>query len=244
MDSRLFIEINIDKNTFQAIDNSPYERWIEDGDFDNNHGHLIINRLVAVKDGEDNDTKAFSKKIGNTLEDFKNPFEVQDVYNGLYYYQKLLIPSYEHTPSTSNIRLFYTNENTVTYFDGFESHDYNITSQFDDIYDIIRTDHPDNCFYFDDYSFNIYSLMECYLLTERERLNSYLSNNCGKGCKTSFNLEQQADLLLAAIVVINDLLEKGEFFEAQRVLNALDTCGNLCPKNSSNSINTCGCGGS
>ena len=43
-------------------------------------------------------------------------------------------------------------------------------------------------------------------------------------------------------MVIRDLMEKGDFFEAQRILNGLNTCGHLC-ENVKNKLKGCGCGG-
>ena len=42
-------------------------------------------------------------------------------------------------------------------------------------------------------------------------------------------------------MVINDLIDKGEFFEAQRILSMLDTCGSLCGDYEV-SLKRCGCG--
>ena len=54
MDSRLFMEVGFENSTFQAIDRSPYERWINDGYLDDQHPHAKLQRLVSVEDGDNN----------------------------------------------------------------------------------------------------------------------------------------------------------------------------------------------
>lgn len=243
MDSRLFMEIGIEGTTFQAVDKSPYERWINDGSLDSEHTHAVIQRLVYIQDNEENVVKKFSAVIASTIDELRNPWEVEDITNGLYYYQKLLLPTQGHTTDANETLWFDTSTNTVKYYDedSGETVSYSPLNDLDEIYDLVRKEYPDNCFYFDDYSFSIYSLVECYVYTERDRINTFLKNNCSGNCKESLELDYKADILLAAINVINDLMEKGDFFEAQRILNGLNTCGNLC-KNYSNTLKGCGCG--
>ena len=244
MDSRLFMEIGMENTTFEAIDNSPYERWINDGQLDSGHSHAILQRLVAVVDGENNTLFATSCEIATTVDELRNPWEVQNIHNGLYYYQKLLLPTVSHAVDSNEILWYDLDHGVVKYYDedSGEESTYNLWSDFDDIYEIVRKEYPDNCFYFDDYSFSIYSLVECYVLTEKDRISAYLSNNCKNNCETYKEIDYKSDILLAAINVLNDLMEKGDFFEAQRILNGLNTCGNLC-KNYGQTLKGCGCGG-
>ena len=243
MDSRLFMEIGFVNDKFQAIDETPYERWINDGDFDNDHQHMILQRLVSVIDGEDNvviDTVSIN--VADSIEELRNPFEKGNMLNGLYYYQKMLIPAADHV-STSNEQLYFDDNLKVHYIDTDAGSDIELdpSSDFDEIYELLRQNYPDNCFYFDDYAFSMYSLVECYVLTERERINNYLKNNCQGKCNNFSDADTKADILLAAITVIRNLLEKEEFFEAQKILNRLNTCGNLCNKYSK-TLKGCGCG--
>lgn len=236
MDSRLFMEIGFVDTTFQAVDRSPYERWINDSVLDNSHSHLVIQRLLQVKDGEDNAVISLTSGIANTIEKLRNPFTYDGLTNGLYYYQKLLIPGIDHD---NNSDIYYIDSNNIS----IEGEIYNISNNFDDIYEYIRRQNPNNCFYWDDYSFTIYDLVECYILTERERVNNYLKNNCNGNCSNNGNnLNTNADILLAAVMVIKNLMERGDYFEAQRILNGLNTCSSLCKKHNS-SLKSCGCGG-
>lgn len=243
MDNRLFMEIGFVNDKFQAVDRTPYERWINDGVLDSSH--VILQRLVSVKDRESNYTIENNLKIENTIDDLRNPFEVSDVQNGLYYYQKLIIPTQEHVTS-ANENLYYDTETNKIYYIDSDTPENNIIfgsafNNFDEIYNIIRKNGLDNCFYFDDYVFTIFSLIECYVSIEMDRINNYLKNNCQGGCKNYTELESKANLLLAAIKVIEHLVEKGDYFEALRLLNGLQTCNGLCNKYK-NVLKGCGCG--
>lgn len=246
MDSRLFMEIGFVNTAFQAVDKSPYERWINDGDFDDSQSHLVVHRLLNVVDGEDPTVVGIKYFASNDIDEIRDPYEVPDIANGLYYYQKLIIPFGEHS-SDANEHLYYKTEDGKVYYDDIDSGtsvEYNLNNidDFDAVYEIVRKVYPDNCFYFDDYSFTIYDLVECYVLTERERINNYLKNNCRGNCKNGdVDLTDKSDILLATIMVLKDLMEKGDFFEAQRILNGLNTCGNLCKKYTK-SLKGCGCG--
>lgn len=244
MDSRLFVKIGFVNNMFQAIDESPYDRWINDGHFDNQHKHLVAHRLLHISDDNSPQQVVLEKTVARTVESIKEPFEVKDVTNGLYYYQKIIIPLADHITDT-NERLYWDGSK-VCYEDldtgDFQTFSLKTIDSFDDVYDIIRNKLPDNCFYYDEYSLTIFDLIQCYVLTERERINNYLKNNCHGLCENTYSdLDERADILLAAIMVIKDLMRRGDFFEAQRILNGLQTCGNLCKKYM-NSLKGCGCG--
>lgn len=247
MDSRLFMEIGVINTTFQAVDKTPFERWINDGILDNNHSHVILQRLLSIHDGDNNEIAAANLTIADTVDELRDSWEVNDISNGLYYYQKIVLPTQDHTVNSNEILWYNTDSQKVYYYDTDleQLTEYNPWNDFDDIYSILREEYPDNCFYFDDYSFSIYGLVECYVMTERERINNYLKNNCRSNCnnRNNDNLNEKADILLAAIMVIKHLMEKGDFFEAQRILNGLNTCGNLCKKYM-NTLKNCGCGGS
>lgn len=244
MDSRLFMEVGVQNSTFQAIDKSPYERWINDGHLDNLHSHAKIQRLVSISDAEENTLIDSDLVVASTVEELRNPWEVERLKNGLYYYQKLLLPTQGHVTAANEILWYEVASEKVFYYDNDsqEISIYDPIEDFDDIYSLVRKEYPDNCFYFDDYTFTIYDLVRCYVLAERDRINNYFKNNCKEACNKNSDLQQRVDILLAAIMVINDLLERGDFFEAQRILNGLNTCGSLCKEFVDQGINSCGCG--
>ena len=241
MDSRLTITLNIENTTFTAVDTSPYDRWINDGIFDNEHTHLIVHRLIAIKD--DNNSVVDTQMINsNNIEDFTNPYTVENISNGLYYYQKLLIPTESHESNANETLWYDENNDLVYYYDSDEGviTTYNLNSDFDDIYDLIANKTPINCFYFGEYSITIYGLIECYVLLAEDRINGFLRNNCKQNCDEPCS-DYKVDILLAAILVLNNLIAKGEYFEAHRILNNLNTCGSLCSEYITE-LKGCGCG--
>lgn len=243
MDSRLFMEIGINNDgDLEVIDQTPYERWIHDGEFDVEH--QVLERIILNNGDDDPEIIAFSNIHGETPEQLRNSTTYDVPGNGLYHYQKLVIPTYNHKQSHENEKLYYRN-GVVYYVDedsGINKTWNSLSSNFDEIYNVVISDKPDNCFHFDEDSFSMYNLLECYVLTEKERIQNYLKNNCSGDCDNSRDLNNRADILLAAVTVIRHLMEIGDFFEAQRIINGLNTCGRLC-KNVQNKLKGCGCGG-
>lgn len=229
------MEIGFVNTDFQAIDRTPYERW---EDVDNEH--VILQRLI---DSEGSIIDSVKISIAHNADELRNPFIKSGIDLGLFYYQKLIIPSEDHAGSGIE-KVYYDSDGIIHFVDIDEGIDteLNPTTQYDDIYDLIRKYAPENCFYFDDYAFSIYALVECYVLMEKERIDNYLKNNCRVSCSdNALELNNKVDILLAAVTVLRNLIEKKDFFEAQRILNGLNTCNGLCKKYS-NSINGCGCG--
>lgn len=241
MDSRLTITLNIENTTFTAVDESPYANWINNGTFDNNHDHLIVHRLTFI--GNDKNTlKDISITSSNNIEDFSNTYTVDEISNGLYYYQKLLIPTESHNTNANETLWYDENDKLVYYYDldAGSVTTYDIESNFDEIYELVTSNTPMNCFYFGEYSITIYGLIECYVLLAEDRINNFLRNNCKQNCDAPCS-DYKLDILLAAILVLNYLISKGEYFEAQRILNNLNTCGSLCSEYITD-LKGCGCG--
>lgn len=242
MDSRLFMEIGINDNgELEVIDQTPYGRWIVAGEFDADH--QVLERAVLNDGSADPEIVVFSNLYGTTPEELRHSTTYDIPGNGLYHYQKLVIPTYEHAQTHANEFLYYRN-GTVYYVDSdsvIQQQWSNIAEDFDEIYEIVINDKISNCFHFDEDSFSMYDLLKCYILTEQERIQNYLNNNCSNNCAKSQDLDERADILLAAVMVLQHLIEIGDFFEAQRILNGLSTCGNLC-KNFLNKLKGCGCG--
>ena len=242
-DSRLFLEIGIeDNNTFVAIDRSPYERWSDEGHISTDP-HYVFQALYSVEDGDISDD-AIAREIILMTEDFENirTWKVEEINDGLYYYHRFILPDEDHN-NNSNEALWYDVEEDKIMFRDKDSEETEVITDWSEAYDIIIRCKPSNCFHFDDYSFSIFGLVECYVNIEHDLLTDILKNGCAKDCKANSELEFRADLLLAAINVIRDLMEKEDFFEAQRILSSLDTCGGLC-KNYNKKLNPCGCGDS
>ena len=204
---------------------------------------MIIHNLKLESDVKDVVHTDIS--VGDSIEKYRNPFEVKNLSNGLYYYRKLLIPVYSESDGSEvdEYLWFDTETNKVVYYDvdSMIFKEFDPEKDIDDIYEIVREKTPKDCFHFDDFSFSIYQLVRCYVLAERDRINQYLKNGC-MACKNSFDLSNKSDILLAAINVITALIEKEEYFEAQRILDSLMSCGKLCEDSMNDDLNNCGCG--
>ena len=74
MDSRrLNIALAINKNVFTATDNTDYASLINEGAFDSSHDHAILDRLVAIVDGEHNTVYHENVMITSDLDVIKAP---------------------------------------------------------------------------------------------------------------------------------------------------------------------------
>lgn len=88
------------------------------------------------------------------------------------------------------------------------------------------------------YTFSTCNLYTCYYNICRKLLLEYCGQNCVKSNSDSYN----RDLLWMAINTINYLVEKGSFFEAQRILEIVSDCHGLCNQKSKNKGEKgCGC---
>ena len=70
MDSRLFMEIGVENTTFQAIDKTPYERWINDGILDSDH--VVLQRLCYMKDTDSSEIRDYLFSEANTTDQLRN----------------------------------------------------------------------------------------------------------------------------------------------------------------------------
>ena len=240
--SRLIITIGINNDgNLEIVDQTPYEDWISSHEFDADH--QVLERIIADK-GDDNPTIVeFSNLHGETPEALRHSTSYDVPGNGLYHYQKLVIPTENHADTHENEFLYYTENNKVYFIDSDtqEEHLWDPRDDFDEIYNTVIRYNCSNCFHFAEDSFSMYDLVACYIAVEKERLLNYIKNACAGNCDKIDELNTRADILLAAIMVIQHLIELGDYFEAQRILNGLQTCGKLCAE-IQDKLKGCGCG--
>lgn len=224
MDQRLFIEIGLNnQGNILPVDNTPYERWGEDI-----HNHAVIERVF---DSEENVLETRIKEMDH-FRDYEylrhtEPFEITN--DGLYTYQKLIIPLKEHV---GNAKFYYYDGSL---YDALT----NETLSFEEVWDKKAT--STNMFWFDEEIFSIYNLLECFILTELARINDMLNNGCDVEC-SSFNSDTNADFLGVVIFVLLHLIKTRDFYNAQRILDRLNTCNGLC-KHVNDKLKGCGCNG-
>lgn len=228
MDSRLHIELGIDnEGNFFAIDHSKYETWIEEDHLDLNH--VVYERIITY-DGINAQVLASFKTVVTDIEHYNRCRMLDLPGDGLYLYQKLVLPVQGHAGDS------------ICYSDVCNI--YLITAEgtkivdFDEAFDAVKECRTLNAFWFDDKVFSMFNLIKCYVIKIRNELNDYLKSNCAGACKTGGTSD--ADILLIAITVLKDLICKRDFFEAERILNALMKCGGLC-KNLKTRTVSCGC---
>lgn len=92
----------------------------------------------------------------------------------------------------------------------------------------------------DKQTFCICYLNECYYRICKDLLTKF----CGK-CINKLQKDQQEvynrDIVWMTISVIKYLIEFGQYNEAQRILEAITQCGNICGNLKSKDNNSCGC---
>ena len=88
--------------------------------------------------------------------------------------------------------------------------------------------------------FSICHLRKCAIAHEKQAIEEFLSTCHKKNCNQKSSMQSTRDILLISIFVLEHLICQNKYNEAQRILNQLGSCSNLCP----NTITkTCDCNG-
>lgn len=219
MDSRLRMKLTIDKNgNLLPIDHTVYDEDIYD--------HILIDRLLDEHSNlvHMRTTIILNEDDYHLLTDIES-FEIPS--DGLYTFQRLYVPLKGHAGDSY-------------YFDDGEFYDANDNVVcIEDVWE--NKSESMNIFWFDDLFFSIYNLIECFILQQKERLNEFFRNGCDSDCSKSWD-SSNVDLLAAIIFVLEHYIHKRAFYEAQALLNKIETCNGLC-KNVRNKLKGCGCNG-
>lgn len=216
-----------------------------------------MERIISQKAFDDSKLIGmYGKNNVNSIPGLRNDNTYEVPGNGLYHYQKIIIP-YENAMLAGPHKLFYDETsnkicetvdgqlvahddwNAVFNAKGSVSDEFVDGNDFDELFDLIVDKQFNGCFYYSCNTFSMYDLVECYVLKERARLQELLKNGCSGECTSK--VDSSLDILLAAIIVIDNLIKLGNFFEAQRILDSLHTCNGLC-KDVRNKLKDCGCG--
>lgn len=246
MDSRLFMEIGINDNgNLYVVDNSPYERWIEE--YEEGINHIVFERVVEYDLDNERELNIIEENSTHpsSIEELCSNKEFDLPKDGLYLYQKMIIPTEEHRgESTCYAKEVVVKQNGIDLVDFaiyIEENGEERQIDFTEAFDYVNDVNTGNAFWFDDYVFSIFNLIKCYVLMEKQRIANWLKNNCKANCDTISTINTNADMLMVAVTVLTYLISKRQFVEAYRLLNGLETCGNLC-KDFRNDIKGCGCG--
>jgi hypothetical protein len=93
---------------------------------------------------------------------------------------------------------------------------------------------------------SLYTFCICYLQECLYKINKNLINElCGK-CANKINYSKEKvinrDLILMSLHIIKYLIDFGSYLEAQRVLESISQCGNICKTLTKSDDNGCRCG--
>ena len=264
----MIVKINSDGD-LEVEDTTPYEVWDADGylgdnwaGINRNRGEnpswkfIVLERIIAEGTEESELIDLYGIRKANSIPELRNNDVHEVPGNGLYHYQKLLIP-YKSNHIVNPDKLYYDeitgricqcdDTNIIASWAVFNPATTDnivkpeFAEYFDDVFNLIVDNQYNSCFYYSKDTFSMYDLVECYVLRERARLQDLLKNGCLGDCDSNSKTDYELDLLLSAILVVDSLVRSGDFFEAQRILDSLDTCGNLC-KDVKNKLKGCGCG--
>lgn len=83
-------------------------------------------------------------------------------------------------------------------------------------------------------------LQECYINHCRELFDSLMAN-CKPNCRPKDLDSFARDFLWMTLNVIDYLIERGQFYEAQRILEQINYCGGFCNNVNTNDESVCGC---
>lgn len=87
--------------------------------------------------------------------------------------------------------------------------------------------------------FSICNLRRCTIALEKLTIEEFLSNCNKRNCNKKHSQQPIRDVLLISIFVLEHLISQEKYLEAERILESLDSCKNLC----GNNIKTCNCNG-
>ena len=88
------------------------------------------------------------------------------------------------------------------------------------------------------YTFSLCNIKKCFYKVSRDLLLRFCNDKCQRSQESIFN----RDVLWMIINTITYLVEKGAFFEAQRILESISGCSSICETmNKSDKPNGCGC---
>lgn len=181
--------------------------------------------------------------------------------DGIFTYYKFVIPKIEHLIKLDNRtikmqdQVFYYNKQfyigtsniefiETTIEDVLENHisevleHAEVIDNYLDIWKYIKESNATQTFSFQEIIFSMCKLQKCLVNLQKKTLLD--TKNCLE-CDTNTSIRYKRDFLLSALYVLDYLKDRKNYDEAQRILDNLSTCDNLCG-DELNLNNNCGCG--
>lgn len=108
--------------------------------------------------------------------------------------------------------------------------------------DITKIKNPDNSTgpLTEEEIFSICHLRKCVFAHEKQAIEEFLSTCNKKNCNKRSSQQYIRDILLMSIFVLENLIARQRYYEAETILNSLNSCEGLCKDAV---IKTCCCNG-
>ena len=206
---------------------------------------VVIRRYSSINDLQSPTVMSFPKDGTFTYYKFLMPqlFELYkvdessstasfNIENELYYYDHNI---YKGLKNLTNINII---ENPEDYYNTIISSEYSeLITNYYDLWEVVVDNPSSQTFSFQKKMFTVCKLQKCLVNLQRKMLE----NNRCYDSNTDLLIKNERDFLLCALYVFDYLKDTKNYTEAQRILDNLIACNELC--NSDLTINTdCGCG--
>lgn len=241
MDSTLTVNLMLDANcNLVALDSSDYENTFKNItthaiiEFLQDSNGIIINQRVHIIDS------LTDPQIKRSL-----PMEIQN--DGIQIYYRLLIPTMEHYLEDGIYKVanrYFCYKDEIYYSaENLSSFDEKKVTLIHDYNKVWEVRHDDNQLYwYNEKVFTLCFLNNCLINRIKESINKVIKNGCNLECSNN-DLEQlKTDFLLESSFALRYLTEQGRFEDAQRLLNTISNCEELCSDKNITSNTNCNCG--
>jgi hypothetical protein len=127
-------------------------------------------------------------------------------------------------------------------FDGLYKYYLLLTSSDPNTIDITKIGNPNNSVTWteEEEIFSICHLRKCVFAYEKQAIEEFLSTCNKKNCNKRSSQQSTRDILLMSIFVLENLIARQRYLEAETILNSLNSCDNLCKDSITK---TCCCNG-
>ena len=253
MSQILDIEFTLDNNILTAVD-STVKNMTLDAKEDYLQNYWTI-EFIAHNNEKNIVGDPILKRVGvDSTFSSVSQFEFHD--NGIYYYYKISIPSIDRfvgteysenllgevyfddngnlnqiieVPESSEKQSILNVSETIDYIEAYNSITKNVDSS---------NEANESYFFPKKAIFSTYKIRECLIYLQRKLLFDVKEARC----ETSYKLRNHRDFLLNAMYVIDYLVEKGDFEEANSIVDKLSSsCECMCEDDLEN-FNNCDCG--
>lgn len=241
-----------------AVDNTRYNniRSADGIELDDIRNYVSLEFLVYTDNEHPSDKTVVFKEYKHKREEYNNITTINFPSDGTYTYYKFLIPKLDRlvVDVPDNISIFRIKNQIFWYkgnfYLGFRDVDddgsdiitpnrvMKITNLLD-IWKCIKDGKATQTFSYQRVVFSICKLQSCLVNLQKKMLTG--PKICLE-CNQDKSLTFRRNFLLSALYVLDYLKDKGEYYEAQRILDNLSSCNSLCGDDDNNLNNDCGCG--